>query len=565
MNAPQSPPPPAWVRKRDGRLVPFEADRICRALFSASESIAQPDAFLARELADVAVHFLADECEGTTPTTAQVHDIVVKVLGELKQHALAAAYQEKSRARRVERPADAPRRGEAVVRFTLAAPPDAVQTACLRSYSLQSVFTRDLAAAHQDGLLTLGGLETPTELASCLVPPYLRPEDLLARLGEAAEVAGQTLVIDGCEHILARSLTLGQKKPSRPRLRETVARMVSTIRLARRLTGRQIVVNLNTVAPPWADEGAGGPLFAEQQRVTEPSLCAELAGDLAEGLLQVEAGNPDLRVGWHLSEDDFAPEANERLVELAGLALSGSAIHFTFDRPRRTVSLGEGLKRNQPAVLMAIGLNLPRLAALVREERLPGTGESSSARLLDKVRSLTRLALSAALQKREYLRQQARSTPGLASGFLLERARLLVVPLGLDEMAALMAGHGVCAAAESLELGKSVLRRLREVLEAEGRSATLETCLDAAPWHGQGGGPTCWDREAPVKSQLQALGELHSASGGGTGTLFLPHDPPPTSEQAAGWLRWAWGQTQVASLRLLRSRPPLRQLTFPEA
>ena len=26
------PAPPAWVSKRDGRLVPFEADRICQAL-----------------------------------------------------------------------------------------------------------------------------------------------------------------------------------------------------------------------------------------------------------------------------------------------------------------------------------------------------------------------------------------------------------------------------------------------------------------------------------------------------------------------------------------------------
>ena len=35
----------AWVRKRDGRLVPFEADKISRALFAASESVGRPDAF----------------------------------------------------------------------------------------------------------------------------------------------------------------------------------------------------------------------------------------------------------------------------------------------------------------------------------------------------------------------------------------------------------------------------------------------------------------------------------------------------------------------------------------
>ena len=32
--------PPAWVRKRDGRLVPFEADRLSRALFAAGDTAA---------------------------------------------------------------------------------------------------------------------------------------------------------------------------------------------------------------------------------------------------------------------------------------------------------------------------------------------------------------------------------------------------------------------------------------------------------------------------------------------------------------------------------------------
>jgi len=39
----------AWVRKPDGQLVPFEADKISRDLFAASETLGKPDAFLARE------------------------------------------------------------------------------------------------------------------------------------------------------------------------------------------------------------------------------------------------------------------------------------------------------------------------------------------------------------------------------------------------------------------------------------------------------------------------------------------------------------------------------------
>ena len=50
MTEPACPQPPAWIHKRDGRLVPFEADKISRALFAATESLGQPNAFLAREL-----------------------------------------------------------------------------------------------------------------------------------------------------------------------------------------------------------------------------------------------------------------------------------------------------------------------------------------------------------------------------------------------------------------------------------------------------------------------------------------------------------------------------------
>src|SRR5438309_9773504 len=96
---PSQPAPPTWVRKRDGRTVPFEADRISRALFAAGEDCGQPDAFLARELADAVVHFLADESDGKVPTTEQIREVVVKVLRELKQHDLVAAFEDHARRR----------------------------------------------------------------------------------------------------------------------------------------------------------------------------------------------------------------------------------------------------------------------------------------------------------------------------------------------------------------------------------------------------------------------------------------------------------------------------------
>ena len=86
------PDPPAWVSKRDGRLVPFDADRISRALFAASEAIGSPNAFLARELADGVVHFVAMDSEGVTPTTARIAEVVEQVVRELGQPELARAF-----------------------------------------------------------------------------------------------------------------------------------------------------------------------------------------------------------------------------------------------------------------------------------------------------------------------------------------------------------------------------------------------------------------------------------------------------------------------------------------
>src|SRR5262245_33459697 len=84
--------PATWIYKRDGRLVPFEADKISQALFAATESLGRPDAFMARELTDGILHFLTVENDGRIPTTVQVADLVVKVVRELGQPALAQAF-----------------------------------------------------------------------------------------------------------------------------------------------------------------------------------------------------------------------------------------------------------------------------------------------------------------------------------------------------------------------------------------------------------------------------------------------------------------------------------------
>ena len=82
---------------------------------------------------------------------------------------------------------------------------------------------------------------------------------------------------------------------------------------------------------------------------------------------------------------DFAPASSERLHRAARLAADGAALAFVFDRPRRPVALAEGIDRKHPALLLTVGLHLPRLAAL------PGVS-ADPALFLQKVGSLARLA-----------------------------------------------------------------------------------------------------------------------------------------------------------------------------
>jgi hypothetical protein len=80
---------PSLGHKRDGLLVAFEADKISQSVYAATEELGQPSAFLARELTDGVLHFLAAEVGADPPTTLQIADLVAKVVRELGHPSLA--------------------------------------------------------------------------------------------------------------------------------------------------------------------------------------------------------------------------------------------------------------------------------------------------------------------------------------------------------------------------------------------------------------------------------------------------------------------------------------------
>lgn len=554
---------PAWVQKRDGRLESFDADKISRALFAASDSLGRPDAFLARELTDGALHFLAAESDGTTPTTEQIVELVAKVVRELGQPGLAAAYtahnikRDRDNLPTAADKADSPQaEGRPIGDEVLQRVRDGtLLMEVVRDYTLQTVFARDLVAAQGDGLLTLTGLESPCELAGCVLGPpvaNLGEGELPAALDKARGFAGAFVVLDAPEYLLARMGRTGE--------REEVA-FAQELALGLHLNGLRAVVNLNgAAAPSWAGDLAEGPLFAGQRLAPAPELLTHFADGLARELLRLEIAKGRLRIDWHLCEHDFQPEFTDRLTGLARLSLDGAALGFVFDRPRRPVLLAVGVDRRHPAVLLTVGVHLPRLAEQTGVDGDP-------ARFLKKLGSLARLALSAAVQKREFLRRQEQ----FSSGFLLDRARLVVAPVGLDAVVQQFTGRGLSSGGTPLEFAKQIVQTLRDVLRHDGGLTRLATCLDGpddfrlavnGPAAAQVAGLTPWDAAAPVKNQLRSASALHGLAERGTAALFLPEEPRPTAETIADALRMAWKQSEVTRVRVMRRDTMLQPSTL---
>ncbi len=603
---------PAWVYKRDGRLVPFDADRISQSLFAASETLGRPDAFLARELADGILHFLAKESSGQAdpgaiPTTAQIADLVAKVIRELGQVSLAQAFIEgnRKRLRRTQAPAEPPSAsGEkadkggpvpdlrVTYRFSLADPPAVVVAECLREYGLRGTFSRDLVAAHRDGLLNLTGLEAPCQLAGCIFDPGERGSNygagtdtagqrpgrsgvLVQALQHARQLAGNFLVIDSPELALS---PFASARDLAKNAGELLAGLDATDLVA--------IINLNAAEPPhWAEEHPEGPLFAEPRRSPVAHL-EEYRAVLLEQLLRPAfAGRA--RIDWHLGAGDFTESAGSRLDRLARQALDSSSLSFVFDRPNQPVPLAEGVDRKHPAVLLAVGLNLPHLVNMLEVR-----GEPES--FLQKMTSLSRLAVSAGVQKRNYLRQHDRGREQLARGFLLDRARLVAVPIGLDAAVRGLVGHGIGSSQAGLDLAEQVVASLAANLRQAGVAANLDVCLDGLcqvgisevglSWSRRGtrdegrgvrgeqrdealadvfpplsqvAGITPWDATLSPKDQLRAAGALHGVTLSGTAAVLFPPPSSPGVEELLDLLAFAWKNTEVTRVRFVRA--PERQ------
>ncbi len=494
-------PLPQMVRSADGRLVPFEPDAICRDLFAATEVRGQPDSFLARELTDGVLHFLAHSDPAIAPSEDEIAELVVKVVGGLGHPTLAKIYDSRWKNRDH-----------------------------LHSATIAGIYPADLLSAHRDGLLHLTNQETATRLAGGVVGPHgsLHRQGFCVRqaIRNSATITGQFVALDGSESVLAED-------------GGDVVHYLQELRSALMETNLTGILNLNCAEPPaWAAHPAIGPLFAGIRPKHSPAKLEFLA-DLLLRTLSSDLSAPGLHIWWHLSESHFQPEQIHRLHHALDLALKGVPIEFVFDHPRKSVLLGPGLDRSSHAVLTVVGVNLPHFVRHI------GDGVDSAAAFLKKLGSLARFAKTAGHVRQDYLRQHG--DPSLREGFLLDRARVVVVPVGLDQAVRALPGIDSANSNAVAELVGQALAEFREALDTD-RHRSMFCRLDSMM--GENDSISLKDAQLLPRQQVRFGAVFHQKAGGGRLDVLLQLDSPPDRDSLGELLRIAC-RSEVGRVRLV--------------
>ncbi|WP_448335010.1 anaerobic ribonucleoside-triphosphate reductase [Bellilinea sp.] len=175
-----------WIRKRDGRIVEFDVDKISQAIFKAAKSVGGSDVRLAEELARVVVRYLAEQKNQEIPTVEEVQDAVEKVLIERGHAKTAKAYilyrDRRTRMREarselmdiVEDILVETSRENANISNSPSAKMLQIASAASRQYYLSRLIPEDISQAHRNGDFHIHDLDFYGKTLTCVQIPLGR-------------------------------------------------------------------------------------------------------------------------------------------------------------------------------------------------------------------------------------------------------------------------------------------------------------------------------------------------------------------------------------------------------
>jgi ribonucleoside-triphosphate reductase len=200
------------IQKRDGRIVPFDIEKITEAILKAAQSVGGHDEETARELAEKVVDYLKRDQKIALPSVEEVQDAVEKVLIENGHARTAKAYilyrDRRTRIREgktelmdaVAEILVETSRENANVGNSPSAKMLQIASAASRQYYLSRLIPEEMAQAHRSGDIHIHDLDFYAKTLTCVQIPlgkllhngfntghgYIRPP---RRIGSAAALA----------------------------------------------------------------------------------------------------------------------------------------------------------------------------------------------------------------------------------------------------------------------------------------------------------------------------------------------------------------------------------------
>lgn len=186
-----------WIRKRDGRRVPFDVRKLADSVAAAARAAGEEARVPAEEIAEIAALFLERHFEDRIPDTRDLEDLVEKALLETDHSRTAAIYAEHIKARaRTRSEITVLRDGGPVAPDgePLPAPPgerwsEGRIAASLERRRVEPRLADEIAAAVEQKVFALGFRRVPVSLVREIVNAELADRGLSARIGRSSEVA----------------------------------------------------------------------------------------------------------------------------------------------------------------------------------------------------------------------------------------------------------------------------------------------------------------------------------------------------------------------------------------
>lgn len=174
------------IRKRDGRIVEFDIDKIAGAIFKAAKAVGGEDRQLAEELAEIVVQYLHKQLGLGIPSVEEVQDAVEKVLIETGHAKTAKAYilyrDRRTRLREskselmdvVEEILIETSRENANISNSPSAKMLQIASAASKQYYLSRMIPEEMAQAHSEGDFHIHDLDFYGKTLTCVQIPLKR-------------------------------------------------------------------------------------------------------------------------------------------------------------------------------------------------------------------------------------------------------------------------------------------------------------------------------------------------------------------------------------------------------